>query len=225
MVFPTGGTFNFGSDKWQLQLPEQDEEELGEEDESGERPDVEGVEGVEGSGDQPLLRVGPGGIEDPETLWDYGDSSEPLPALEAGEYMLLSPGEDIVIVDRLPRPRRSDLAFVMGQGEMALSDGKHRYWMRTPAGTSEEHADEPVVSRIVIVFVAQRATRRMNKPRRYVAALDADENLLGWLDYSDTWPLRTDRIEQMAASAGVHVETERFQTEVEFEKAHGEWVG
>jgi hypothetical protein len=217
VVFPTGRPFEFGSEKWQLRPPDSGKE-LDEDEEAA-------LSDGEGEGRGPVLRVGPGGIEDPETMWDYGDSAEPLPALETGEYLLLLPGEDVLVVDSLPRPRRSDVAFVLGAGELALSDGKHRYWVRTPGGTSNDHPDAPVVSRLVVVFVAHRAVRRTNRPRRYVAALDVDDNLLGWLDYSDTWPLRTDRLEQMAVLTGVHFETERYLTEAEFESAHPDWVG
>jgi hypothetical protein len=244
VVFPTGGPFQLGGDKWQLRLPESlngSDEDLSEEDFSDEETDEasERAAEVQGSESSPVLHVGPGGIEDPDTEWDFGDSADPLPELDEGEYLLLLPGEDVVVVDNLPRPRRSDVAVIFRDGEIALSDGKHRYWMRTPGpeqeveggldvdsdGGEDAEEDEPAVSRLVVVFVAHRAVRRTNRPRRYLAALDADDNLLGWLDYSDTWPLRTDRLEQMATLGGVRLETERYVTETEFERAHPDWVG
>jgi hypothetical protein len=233
VTIPAGLPFNLGSDRFKLHFPEEadaldgdevDPDESADPDEASDESVVE-VEEVHGSPGEPVLLVGPGGIEDPETTWDYGDGGGVLPEHDPDQYFWLTPGEDVVVVDQLPRPRRGSTAFIMGAGELALSDGKRRYWVRTPAGTSRDHPEAPVASKLVVIFVAHRAVRRSNRPRRYIAFLDVSDDLIGWMDYSDTWPLRTDRVQQMAELCGVRVETERYRTESEFEAARPSWVG
>jgi hypothetical protein len=55
--------------------------------------------------DREALILGPGGIDDPETVWEDNEPIDPLPNLSSGEFLLLGPGEDLEVVDDLPHPK------------------------------------------------------------------------------------------------------------------------
>jgi hypothetical protein len=175
--------------------------------------------------DDDVLTLGPGGIDDPETVWETGASTQPLPPLSPNEFVLLEPGEDPRWADALPKPRHLPLALAARSGELVVCSGHSRTWSRTPSGRSSEHGDAPMAHRIVIVFVQHRARGNPKKPRKYLVVAGRHDELLGWLDYSNTWDLSAQRIQDIARASGLECGIERFADEPEFERAYPGWVG
>ena len=97
-------------------------------------------------------------------------------------------------------------------------------WSRTPVGASTEDEGLPLAEKVVIVFIRHRASGVKTKPRKYVIVVGEDESPLGWLDYSDAWTFEGQLLKQMIEAAGLAYEVERYGTEMEFERAHAEWV-
>ena len=178
-------------------------------------------------GDEPdhIVRVGPDGIDDPETEWAIDGPADALPPLSADEIWLLVPGEPLDVVTSLPKPKHVPLGLAIRPGEIAVCSGRRRRWSRTPLGGADEDADLPVARTVLVVFIRHRAKGVRTKPRKYVIVTNDDDEVLGWLDYSDAWNFEGQILKQMVEGAGLAYAVERYGTEAEFERAHPEWVG
>jgi hypothetical protein len=170
------------------------------------------------------IRLGPGGIDDPDTSWDVGDDADQFPTLFPGEWFLLTPGEELQVVSALPKPRHLRLGIAVSMDTLVTCVGKRRSWSQAPLGHSVDHADAPVAQRMVVVFIAHRARGNPTKPRKYVVIAGADDEMLGWLDYSDEWNLDARALNEMSSTVGIDYVIERFTSEAEFERAHPDWV-
>lgn len=183
----------------------------------------------EPDGDDPggeKLRIGPGGIDDPETEWELDEGPpEPLPELSEDEIWVLVPGEDLMVTTSLPKPRHLPTAIAIRPGEIAVCTGRRRQWCRTPLGSSDKDAALPLAHAVHMVFIRHRASGVRTKPRKYVVVTDEQGVPLGWLDYSDLWNFENGELRRMIEAAGLRYEVERFTTEAEFESAHHDWVG
>jgi hypothetical protein len=172
------------------------------------------------------LRIGPAGIDDPETEWELEETaSAALPELDEDEIWLLAPGEDLSIVTHLPKPRHLLMGVAIRAGEIAICSGRRREWCRTPIGASEEDADLPMAHTLRVVFIRHRASGVKTRPRKFIIVTDEDEKPLGWLDYSDAWNFEGGILKRMVDAAGLAYEVERFDNEPQFEQAHPGWVG
>jgi hypothetical protein len=78
---------------------------------------------------------------------------------------------------------------------------------------------------MVVLFVQHRARGNPNKSRKYLVIVDAANEMLGWLDYSDSWSFDSGVLIDVARCIDIEYEIERFQTEPEFQQAHPNWVG
>jgi hypothetical protein len=171
------------------------------------------------------LRIGPAGIDDPDTEWEVAEtSSAALPELDEDEIWLLVPGEDLMIVTVLPKPRHLLMGVAIRAGEIAICSGRRREWCRTPIGASEEDEGLPMAHALRVVFIRHRASGIKTRPRKYLIVSDEDENPLGWLDYSDAWNFEGGILKRMVDAAGLQYEVERFDNEPAFEQAHPGWV-
>jgi hypothetical protein len=186
--------------------------------------DDRGDENVEAGAADEELRVGPAGIDDPDTEWEFEDAADPLPALSEDEIWLIVPGEPLQVVTNLPKPRNLPVGLAIRTGEIAVCVGRRREWCRTPVGASEEDAALPMAHKVRVVFIRHRASGVRTRPRKYVIVTDAEDTSLGWLDYSDAWNFEGQILRQMVDAAGLEYEVERYQTESEFESAHPDWV-
>jgi hypothetical protein len=172
------------------------------------------------------VQLGPEGIDDPETEWAIDEAAEPtpLPELDDDETWLLVPGEELTVITALPKPRHLPLGLAMRPGEVALCAYRKREWSRTPVGSSPDDAGLPLAQTLFVVFIRHRASGIKTRPRKYIIVTGADNELLGWLDYSDAWNFDGRIIKQMVDAVGLDYEIERYGTEPEFESAHPEWV-
>jgi hypothetical protein len=177
-----------------------------------------------GSPATPVIRLGPAGIEDPETTWDFGQPDEPLPVLEPGQYLLLLPGEEILVSDGRPKLSRGQVGVVVGEGELVLHD-RRRNVLSTPLSGVSAGDNNPVATAMIVILIQYRTSGRVGRPLRYLIVVDRDANLLGWLDYSDGWGLNTDHLREMARIVGMSCDVERFATQIDFEQAHPGWLG
>jgi SAM-dependent methyltransferase len=171
------------------------------------------------------LILGPGGIDDPETTWQRAEPRGPLPTLAPGAFWLVQPGEDPWASPTLPKPRHFPLGLAVSLAEIVVCGGRRRSWSRTPHGRSATHPDAPVAHRMVVLFVQHRARGNPNKSRKYLVIVDAANEMLGWLDYSDSWGFDSGVLMEVARRIDIEYEIERFQTEPEFQLAHPNWVG
>jgi hypothetical protein len=171
-----------------------------------------------------IVRVGPDGIDDPETEWAVDAPTDALPPLSPDEIWLLIPGEPLLVVTTLPKPKHVPLGLAIRPGEIAVCSGRQRRWSRTPLGGSDEDAALPVAHLVLVVFIRHRAKGVRTKPRKYVIVTNDDGEMLGWLDYSDAWNFEGQILKQMVEGAGLAYAVERYGTEPEFERAHPEWV-
>jgi hypothetical protein len=187
--------------------------------------DVDNLSDGEEELDSEAIHLGPGGIDDPDTSWDVGDEARPFPVLSPGDYYLLIPGEDVQVVARLPKPRNLRLGIAVSTQSLVVCVGRRRSWSRSPGDHSTEHADAPQAERMLVVFIAHRARGNPTKPRKYIVITGPDDEMLGWLDYSNEWNLDARALKEMAETAGIEYVIERFTSEADFERAHPRWVG
>jgi hypothetical protein len=193
-------------------------------DEQPDPPDAAPAAPERGSAAVPVIRLGPAGIEDPETTWDFGQPEEPLPMLEPGQYLLLLPGEEILVADRRPKLARGQVAVLVGEGELVLHDRRSNV-MPTPLGGAPADDNRPVATDMLVILIQYRTSGVTGRPLRYLIVVDREANLLGWLDYSDGWGLNTDHLREMARMVGMSCEVERFATQLDFEQTHPDWLG
>lgn len=172
----------------------------------------------------PVIRLGPAGIEDPETTWDFGQPEEPLPILEPGQYLLLLPGEEIIVADRKPKLSRGQIGVIVGEGELVLHDRRSNV-LSTPLSGVAADDNKAVATGMLVILIQYRTSGQASRPLRYLIVVDRETNLLGWLDYSDGWGLNTDHLREMARMVGMSCEVERFATQIDFEQAHPDFLG
>jgi hypothetical protein len=190
-----------------------------------ELPDEEpGHELLPDTDDEAIL-VGPGGIDDPETIWKVAEPTEPLPTLTPGEFLLLPSGAEPWVADDLPSVKHFKFGIAISQGELVVCTGKRRSWSRTPLGHSADHADAPLAERLIVIFIRHRANGNRTRPRKYIAIAGSADTLLGWLDYSDSWNFDARILGESVNSVGIEYEVERYEIEPEFELAHPGWIG
>ena len=174
-------------------------------------------------GSEPLV-VGPAGIDDPETQWRIDGPTEPLRQLRPGEFVLIEPGEEPRWVDELPKPRHFKVGVAVSLSEVVVCDGKRHAWSKTPYGHSSAHGDAPVAERLIVVFIRHGINGNPRKPRKYLVVTGRNDELLGWLDYSNTWGFDAHALAEMAVMVGITHDIERYSVEEEFEKRHPAWV-
>jgi hypothetical protein len=188
--------------------------------------EVDRVDEEEPEPEGETVSFGPEGIDDPDTEWviDEDEAAATLPGLSEDEIWVLVPGEDVGVVTSLPKPRHLPVAIAIRPGEIAVCTGRRREWSRTPVGSSSDDEGLPVAQRVLVVFIRHRASGVKTRPRKYVIVTGQDDELLGWLDYSDFWNFEGRHLKGMIEAAGLEYVVERYTTEVQFESAHPEWV-
>jgi hypothetical protein len=184
-------------------------------------PDEENDEELSGE----AIVLGPGGIDDPETAWNIGDQVERPPPTSLDNFWVLRPGEELEVVDQLPKPKQLRLGVAVGQGELIVCAGKRRSRCRTPLSPPDADVAVPSAERLVVIFVQHRAKGVRSRPRKYIVVTGSDDELMAWLDYSDTWNFDAGILQKMADVVGIRYEVERFATEPEFQLAHPDWIG
>ena len=176
------------------------------------RPDI----GFESTGAPPapgdeVLRMGPSGIDDPDTEWETADSpGATLPELDDDEFWLLTPGEELLIATKLPKPRHLPMGIALRPGDVAVCSGRDRQWCRTPNSDLEDDDKLQMGHSVYVIFVRHRSSGVKTRPRKYLILTDEDEGLLGWLDYSDAWHFEGGILKQMIEAAGLNYEVERY---------------
>jgi hypothetical protein len=195
-----------------------------------EPPDVEDDEvlddeGEDGQTTDEAVVLGPGGIDDPETEWRIDAPTEQLRPFRPGEFVLVEPGEEPRWVDELPKPRHFKIGVAVSLSVVVLCSGRRRDWSKTPYGHSSDHGDAPIAHSMVVVFIKHGVNGNPRKPRKYLVVAGPHNELLGWLDYSNTWGLDAHVLEQIAGMVGLVYAIERYSTEDEFEHVHPDWVG
>ncbi len=185
-------------------------------------PDKEYVlSGDDAGRDDETVRVGPAGIDDPETEWEIDESgkADPLPTLtpRMDEIWLLLPGgESLLLVTTicpdLPQARL-DTGSPSAPGEICslrraaghASGAAHLDRRRRPTTRASRWLPSGCSS-------CSSATARpgsRTRPRKYVIVTGAGEELLGWLDYSDALELRGPGRSEMVEAVGLAYEIER----------------
>jgi len=172
------------------------------------------------------LALGPEGADDPDTMWLSPDSAAPpLPPLSSDTFVIVEPGEEAMIMDSLPPPRRLRLALAFRFGELVVCQGRRRSRCATPTGATPDSSSLPVAQCLTLVFIRHRSRGNTRKPNKYAIVTGTDSGLLGWLDYSDSWNFDASVLKELAQRSGMSYEVERFTTAHEFDGAHPDWIG
>lgn len=193
---------------------------------TGAPPDPDGdIDDIDDIQSDEVLRLGPGGIDDPDTEWEIPDTpGADLPELDDDEFWLLTPGEDLLIATELPKPRHLPMGVAMRPGDVAVCTGRKRQWCRTPISDLEDDDELPMAHTFHVIFIRHRSTGVKTRPRKYLILSGESDGLLGWLDYSEAWNFEGGILKQMVEAAGLRYEVERYDTEPQFEQAHRAWV-
>ena len=148
----------------------------------------------------------------------------PLPELAppgAGECLVLRPGETPAV---FPKSPLSGKAVVLASTGLVLANGVIKHHCRTPASREAGRARWPLATRLVSITVRHRPEGRRSEPVRLVYALDASGRIVGHLDVSDTWEMRSDALAAVAHLAGMTCEVYRFEEARDLLAAHPEWA-
>ena len=172
-----------------------------------------------------VIREGPEGIDDPDTEWDAPELDIAPIELSLERFLVLEPGEDPEVWDKLPKGRKFPFGVAARTGQLVLCCGRARTWIRMASGAPVDHLDAPIAAHMTVVFIAHRDKGRRTRPKEYLVVTDSFGGLLGWLDYSDTWSFNTRVLRQVATAGGLGYEVLRYRNESEFEQAHPDWVG
>jgi hypothetical protein len=162
-----------------------------------------------------------------ETLFDESTADQvSLPPFSRDQCLVLLPGGDVEVWDRIPRRSKAPRALILHDGFVTVRDGHQHNSFSTALSNLGQLGDLPRGTRLRLVVIAARTKAPRTRSRTYVMASDSFDRLVGWIDCSPLdWPFEAGQLQALAELVGLEFLTESFATEAEFERAHPGWMG
>jgi len=158
--------------------------------------------------------------DDPVARPSMGPEPTEPRVIEPGRYLRLLPGEPLAAVDALPRYHVGRIQVLTGHGELVIDDPHERHTYRLPNSGGEGAR----IRGLVVGYADHRATGHVNDPDRFLVVLDAQDQKVGRLDFSDTWELSTSGLRQMCRLSGLAFSVERYDSDRELLAARLTWI-